>query len=201
VQQDRRVLALRLQPLRGPLHPCAQCTHRACAEKCRTVRISKWHPPAAGPDCSVDRTRGCHRNDEHLQTARSHYRGRRAQMRDAHATNVSKRVEWSAFAHCTHRPRAPVAAASARAGAAGPMGLCRQLAATTGAAAPRCEMRTPLTCQNVSNGPHLRIAPTGRAPRWQRRPHAGRKKDRQVLSHMLQPLRGPLHPCARCAHR
>jgi len=165
------------------------------------VRICALHPPAARPGGSGVRTRGCRWTDGPLQTARGHYWGSRAQMRDAHATNVSKRVEWSAFAHCTHRPRAPVAAASARGEEKGSPGTLPHAAAATRATAPMCAMRTPIKCRKVSNCPHLHIALTGRAPGWQRRPHARVEEHQLVLWNSSWPLRGPPHPCARCTHR
>jgi len=81
------------------------------------------------------------------------------------------------------------------------MGTRQQFEAATGAAAPMCAMRTPIMCQKVSNCPHLYIGPTSRAPGWQRRPHARLPQDRRVLANSLDLLRGPPHPCARCAHR
>jgi len=128
-------------------------------------------------------------------------RGRRTYVRDAHTVIVPKSVQLPAFAHCTHRPRARVTAASARASLAAPIWACGELAAATGAAAPMCALRTTIVCRKVSNCPHFQVAPTGRARRRQRRPHARVQRDRQVLVKRLQPERVLPYSCERCAHR
>jgi len=79
---------------------------------------------------------------------------------------------------------------------AGKTGAKSHLTAAAGTVAPMCAMRTPIMCRKVSNCPQLRIAPTGCAPQWQRRPHARVEQHQLVLTDNLQLVRGLPHPCA-----
>jgi len=165
------------------------------------VRICALHPPAARPGGSGVRTRGGKRIAGYSPTCCSRYAGHCTHVRNAHTDNVPESVELSALAHCTHRARAPVAAASPRTRGRAPISTLEQLVAATGAAAPMCAMHTQIMCQEVSNCPHLHIAITGRARQWRRRSHALSQHAGWVLSDSFKPLRGPSHPCAPCAHR
>jgi len=64
-----------------------------------------------------------------------------------------------------------------------------------------CAMRTTIICQTVSICPHFQVAPTGRAPLWQWRPHLQTQQDRWALAKRLLQRRGPSRPCVPCAHR
>jgi len=152
VEQDRWVLANSFQPVRRPPHACARCACRECATICRTVpnpSVSTTHARPGG--CGI-RARVSSRTNGYLPTVCNRYGGHRTRVRDAHADNVPKYVERCGIRVSARCTLARVAAASARAGLAEPMGTRQQLATATAATAPVCAMRMPIMCQNMSNG-------------------------------------------------